>query len=73
MNESIAFFNDAFSVGDDGWGMVAPFGSWKGIGAENTEGGVRRFKAVQRIDHESATELVNQFNSISGRITSWKT
>ena len=69
--EGIAFFNDRFQVGDDGWGMVAPFGSWKGIGAEKTPGGVRRFKAVQRIDHESATELVNQFNSISGRIKRW--
>lgn len=67
--EGIAFFNDRFQVGDDGWGMIAPFGDWPGIGAEKqSDGTVKRFKAIQRVDKQSATELVNAFNSIAGRI-----
>lgn len=70
--EGIAFFNDKFEVGEDGWGMIAPFGDWPGIGAEKTtDGGVRRFKAIQRVDAKSGADLVNSFNSLGGRIKRW--
>jgi hypothetical protein len=64
----ICFANE-LSVREDGWAMLAPFGSFPGVATQPIAGGgVKRYDAVQVVDRESAVELVNEFNSFGGKI-----
>lgn len=58
------------AMGDDGWMRLAPFGDFEATGVWRAPGGGARKSqpVVQRIDRESATAIVESFNSIGGRL-----
>jgi hypothetical protein len=57
----IGFSNDV-AIGDDGWAMIAPFGDFPGMALVNDgRGGVKKQRAIQRIDKEAVTQMVNEF------------
>lgn len=71
-SETVVWFSNEVRLGDDGWAMLAPYGDHPGL-AWITQAGEapRQLPAVQRIDREAATEMVNNFHSLAGRVTRW--
>lgn len=62
--ELLTAFSNDIAIGDDGWAMIAPFGDFPGMALVNDgRGGVKKQKAIQRIDKEAVTQMVNEFNS----------
>lgn len=55
------------SVDDEGWALLAPFGDSRY--SLPTKNGV--MTVIQRITKENATEMVNAFNSLTGKIHRW--
>lgn len=65
----LACFVNDLRVGDDGWAMLSPYGDFPGVAYTKTaDGAVSRLRAVQRVTRDSATEMVNGFKSVTGRI-----
>ena len=58
------------AMGEDGWMRLAPFGDFAATGVWRAPGGGARktVPVVQRIDRESATAIVESFNSFGGRL-----
>ena len=53
-------------IGEDGWAQIAPFGDFPGMAlVDDGSGGMRREKAIQRIDKAAATNMVTEFKNCS--------
>lgn len=66
-SEQIFTNGNALSVGDDGYALLAPFGDSRY--SIPTKEGVK--VVIQRITKENATEMVNAFNSLVGKVHRW--
>ena len=52
------------AIGDDGWGMIAPYGDFEGVAlTPDDKGGVQREIAIQRMSREFVTQMVNSYNA----------
>ena len=64
----ICFTNAKLDLQEDGWAMLAPYGTFPGVAATlHPDKTVARCQAVQVVSPETAGELVNQFNSLGSR------
>lgn len=67
-SDSMQFSNgNQVSVSDDGWALLAPYGDSI---YPLTHGG-KTVEVIQRITKENATQMVNAFRSVVGRVTRW--
>lgn len=66
-SEQVFTNGNALSVGDDGFALLAPFGDSRY--SIPTKDGVK--VVIQRITKENATEMVNAFNSVVGKVLRW--
>lgn len=68
MNDQMEFINgNQVALGDDGWALLAPFGDT----AYPLKIGNRTETVIQRITKENATEMVNAFKSVVGKVNRW--
>lgn len=66
-SEQVFTNGNALSVGEDGYALLAPFGDSKY--RIPTNGGFTT--VIQRITKDNATEMVNAFNSLVGKVHRW--
>jgi hypothetical protein len=70
---NISFTNE-LAIGDDGWGMIAPYGDFEGIAlTPDDNGGVKREIAIQRMSREFVTQMVNSYNANRRGVTKFLT
>lgn len=68
----ICFANEQLTLQEDGWAMLAPLGTFPGVARQVQEDGtVKKIRALQVLDHAAATEMVNEFNSLTGKVRRW--
>ena len=59
----IAFANEV-PIGKDGWAQIAPLGDFLGMALiSDGKGGVRQEPAIQRVDKQGITQMVNDYNA----------
>jgi phage I-like protein len=57
----VAFLNE-LAIGNDGWAQIAPFGDFPGMAlVADGKGGFTRERAIQRMDREAVTQMVNEY------------
>ncbi len=67
-------FTNQFSLGNDGWAQLAPFGDFPGQALVRQEdGSTQKVPAIQRIDREGADKMVARFHSPLSRIARYFT
>ncbi len=70
----ITSFTNEVSIGDDGWGMIAPYGDFEGVAlTPDGKGGVKREVAIQRLTKECVMQMVNAYNANRRGITKFLT
>lgn len=68
MTEPMEFINgNQVALGDDGFALLAPFGD----SIYPLKVGSKTENVVQRITRENATEMVNAFKSVVGKVSRW--
>lgn len=68
MNDQMEFINgNQVALGGDGWALLAPFGDTH----YPLKIGNKTETVIQRITKENATEMVNAFKSIAGKVSRW--
>ena len=68
MSDNMEFVNgNQVALGEDGWALLAPFGDT----AYPLKIGSRTETVIQRITKENATEMVNAFKSVVGKVSRW--
>jgi hypothetical protein len=66
--EKMEFINgNQLAIGSDGWALLAPFGDT----AYPLSAGGKNEVVIQRITKENATEMVNAFKSVVGKVARW--
>jgi hypothetical protein len=59
---AIAFFSNELVIGVDGWAMITKFGDYPSTALFNDgKGGVKKEKAIQRVDKAGAEQMVASF------------
>jgi hypothetical protein len=70
----ITSFTNAVSIGDDGWGMIAPYGDFIGVAFMTDEHGKStRQIAIQRVTKENVTQMINAYNASRRGLTRFTT
>ena len=60
--EACVGFTNEVVIGEDGWAQIAPFGDFPSFAVvPQPDGSIKRLQAIQRIDKECATQMVNEF------------
>src|SRR3954467_13708723 len=63
-SEPLIGFVNELRIESDGWAMIAPLGDYPNTAVVmKADGTLKKFRAIQRLDSESATEMVNTFKS----------
>lgn len=70
--ELLVSFDNEMKLGADGWGMIAPFGDFPGMAVEpQPDGTCKKFKAIQRVDHNAATQMVAEYKANTRGVTGY--
>jgi hypothetical protein len=56
-------FTNQMAIGEDGWGMIAPYGDFEGVAFTLDEKGKpQREIAIQRVTKANCAQMVNSYN-----------
>lgn len=70
----VTSFTNQIAIGEDGWGMIAPYGDFEGVAfTVDANGRPRREIAVQRVTKENVTQMVNAYNAARRGVTKFLT
>lgn len=62
--ELLVAFANHLTIGSDGWAQIAPFGDFPGVALKpDGKGGWKKVKAIQRMDAEAVTTMVNEYSA----------
>lgn len=60
--EMLVSFSNDFALGEDGWAQIAPLGDFPGMAfIDDGQGGFKKERAIQRMDKQAVTNMVNEF------------
>ena len=59
----VTSFTNQIAIGEDGWGMIAPYGDFEGVAFTLDEKGKpQREIAIQRVTKANCAQMVNSYN-----------
>jgi len=72
--ETLIAFTNEIAIGEDGWAQIAPFGDFPGLALiTDGQGGFKKEKAIQRMDREAITQMVNEYQRTRKGLTRFVT